>query len=241
MEYIKASEAAQLLCITERQLRREVTKGVIRQHFPKGRRIPYYDPDEVAVLSEMRSRKMSLAEIAAIAQRTAIQQMRLEKLVQQILQATGADIPLIPVDRESVVALYLKAQDAQEQKRRHSVQEVAEWAGIFSSLGEEHFVAIETYFGVEEPWKVFNLLSRRLYVEYPLALQDDPGALTVFRLLNVSRDRMRRTMWAYVATTHSRTLANKLFPKAQGDVHDDITALVVEKRKKRDFDRRKKN
>jgi len=239
MDYITAKEAARLLGITERHLHREVTKGVLRQHFPQGRKTPYYDPDEVAVLSEMRARKLSLAEIAAIAQRTAIQQLRLEKLLQQVMKTVGADVPLLPVDRESIISLYLRAQDAQEQPHRHSVREVMEWAGIFSALGEEHLQAIETYFGVEEPWRIFQLLAMRMYTEYPNNLQGDPGAQTVYRLLNVARDKMRRTMWSYVAINHNRTLANKLFPKAQGDVHDDITALVVEKRRRRDISRRK--
>jgi hypothetical protein len=239
VEYIKAKEAADILGFSVRQLSTEVRRGMLKQHFPSGRRTPYYDAEEVSELAELRKKKISLPEVAAMAQRAHMQSLRQEKLTRQLMTAIGADIPNLPLDREYIVSLWYKLLDDLQAPRRHTLREVLEWSGIFSSLGEEHLQAIETFVGIEEPWKPFAELSMRLYAESPTNLRNDPASDSVYRLLNVARDKLRHTMKIYMALKKGTVLANKMFPKAGEDVHNDILALVIEKRRKRDKARRK--
>ena len=239
MEYIPAEEAASILNISVRQLRREVRKGMLRQVFPDGQKVPYYDPEEVAFLANLRTNKISLPEVAAAAQRTQMYMMRLEKRMNQLMTAVGADIPCLPLDKEYLTSLYFRVQDAVEPPRQHSLKEVLEWSGIFATLGEEHLQGIETYMGIEEPWRPFAELSMRLFSGSPNNLRNDPGADAVYRVLNVSRDKLRRTLGMYLTLKHGPVLTHRMFPQSKNDVHNDILALVIEKRRKRDQARRK--
>lgn len=240
MQYITAKEAAEILNITVRQLHREVRKGMLRQLYPKGYKTPYYDPEEVSILHTLRKKKISLPEVASLAQQAHMRVMHLEKLVEQLIKAVGADIPHLPLDKESVTALWYKAQQALEEPHRHTLKEILEWSGIFSSIGEEHLMAIESHMTIADPYKVFVELGVRMFKEYPYNHDQDPGTSSVFRMLNVSRDKLRRAIWSYVSLSSDggKFLACKMFPKSRGDVHDDILALVIEKRRKRDIGKR---
>jgi hypothetical protein len=233
MEYLTAEEVASILGIGRRQLGRHVRKGLLRQFHPEGKQVPYYDPEEVTALLNIRNKSVSSTALSMLVKQTSMRVTHLEKIVEQLITALGANIEVLPIDKDSVVALWYRAKAALEAGTGQDTKEVLAWAGIFSAIGEEHLEVLATALELEEPYNVFTKLGKELYKKYPYGLEDDPGAKGVLQLLNVSRDKLRRVMESYISMTSGKVLGYEIFPKSKGDAHTDIVALIVEKKRRR--------
>lgn len=225
MELISSEEAAEILGVNRRQVTQLTRDGLLRSKLVGNANM--YDPNEVHQLREIRASSLTLAEVAARAARAEMTAYRLERQVSQLLDVIGANIPSADIQKDAVVALHLKVEDALKDKGIPTVEDLMYWAQTFQSLSEEYFHVVAKEFETEEPWTPYLNLSNQLLRKTPYArLKTDLELSTAHNFLEMARRGMRQVMFFYVRTTSNKRIAHRLFPESLNDVHEDVLAMV---------------
>jgi DNA-binding transcriptional MerR regulator len=228
MELISSKEAAEILGIGMRQLSKLASEGYIFPQQKKGdRRSNYYDPNEIAAFAQLRKEGVNLVKLAAQVQRTDIRSRRTERLQQHLFSVIGADVPLLKLDRESVIAMHLKVQDALELPV-FTQNEVLEWAKTFYSMGEEYFETVGSIIETDDPWKPYTDLAKKIALMAPFReMEADVEVKAVYNYLKIATRFMRQAAFFYVRARYGERSAYRTFPESTGDAHEDILALAV--------------
>jgi len=164
--------------------------------------------------------------LAGLAYSAHLDVMRLERRLDQLVDALGFDLPTMKLDEESVMALYLKAQDA--LKKNLTPQEVYDWIRTISTLGEEYFFALHRYTREDHPWKPFHQLIIKMLEAAPFEkLTNDPEYKFLYKCLNAVRKAFRDVIIMYTQSKFENlTLTARMFPQIKGDLHETILALM---------------
>lgn len=225
MDLMGYREAAQVLGISADTIRVYVRDGLLRSY--GGSRIIQLDPNEVYKLRELREAKLTFVEVAFQAAKAEMTAYRLERQVSQLLSIIGADIPSASLEPEAVRALHVRVEETLNQRVLADINEVMFWAQTFQSLSEEFFHVVAEEMVTNTPWKKYLELSNKLLRGMSSAnLQNDLELRTAYNYLEMARRSMRQAMFFYVRTTSGKKIANRLFPEALGDVHEDVLTMV---------------
>lgn len=215
-----------MLGVTKRHLSRMTKDNLIRAQ--RQGSANFYDPSEVFLLKEIRASNTTLVEVATRAARAEMVAYRIERKQEQLLSILGVDLPDVDLSKDAVVALHLRAQDELESTRKLKCDDIMFWARTFQSLNEEYFHEVARQFLTDRPWARYYNLSNKLRKEKPVKkLQRDLALHNAYTCLAISTNSMRQGMWFYVCSTAGKRLADKRFPEARADVHEDIMHLVI--------------
>lgn len=223
---ISLKETAKILGVSTRQVQRKVNQGLLKAHYSG--KYTLFDSNDVYDLAELEASKPPLAKIAAVANRANLSAQRTERIVDRLLTALGVDYPKIPLDKEGVIALHIKAEDALKEFIPCPLDQVSEWTRIFDAIGEEYFAAVEEYTGSKEPWAVYTNLAARLSSNFVHGeVLDDREIRVVYGCLEKARQAIRRTAFFYIQNKYGLSTARKSFPEVKLDVHEDILSLAL--------------
>jgi hypothetical protein len=133
---------------------------MVQPVYSKDRRLSErgYRREEIAALAEARERGLNLPRVASMAARSYAAARALEHRVDRLEQVLGIGANPLPLDEESVLALYAEASDRLRPPRK--LDEITRWTRIFLAMGEEFFELLEAYTGDEDGWAVFMDYAR---------------------------------------------------------------------------------
>lgn len=227
-ELITAKEAAGILDCTTNQLRRIARQGSLQVRFDNGqvRGNARYKRSEVNALAEIREKKLSLPQVAAMAQRAYVSSRALETRVERLLEVMNIDIPRLPLDKQSVQSMYVHIEDTLAMDPLIlSPEDVYEWAKRLYGMGEEYFGLIEKYCGDNEPWQKPLKLARKISLDAPNA-HIDRQSDEAYSRFEFARKSLRHAAYFYVREGHGKPIASRLFPETIGDVNQKIMAMM---------------
>jgi hypothetical protein len=225
---ITLKQAADLLCCTTQHVYVFVRQGLLRPQYPEGKSLTegqHFFEEEVSALVEAKAMGSDMPTVAAMARQAFVSSRMLERTVEQLLEVLGAKIPRLPPDKDSVLALYIQAEDALHSSELPSAKEVLDWARVFYGLHEDYLALVTVYVGTDEPWRIFMDLAQKLYNEAPVGTADKELE-AAYGYLAVSVRNARNVAYFYVRHRLGRIVASDVFPNTTGDVHEEIIALA---------------
>lgn len=224
-DLVTVKEAAEILEISEKQVRSYIRDGSLAAQYPEGRKLSaptMIHREELAGLAEFLRSDMSIPKLMAIARRAHIASRSLERVVRRINAATGANVPIADLSKEAVVATYLQVEEALEEYKVRSPEEITRWSRVFLAAGEEYFEAVAQHTGDQQPWKKFLDLAVRIRKEAPVTIADTELS-TAYGYFAAAARFMRQAAYFYVRNHHGLPVASSLFPETA----DDLVAPVL--------------
>lgn len=228
-DLLTAQQVAGMLGVTTDMVQKLVRQGLLKPQYQGTSLVAprLYRETDVAALVEAREAKLDLPTVAAIARQAYTASRSLERVVKQLLELLGADVPLLKLGKDDVLSLCAKVDDALEQEFPPEAREVLDWAKIFYAIGEEYFELVASQLGDEEPWKRFLDLGQKLSREAPRkSFMIDKELEAAYGYLEVARRNLRNSSFFYIRNRHGRKTASDLFPEVKGDKHEDIITLA---------------
>jgi len=227
-DLLTVQQVARMLGVTTDMVQKLVRQGLLKPQYQGSITAPrLYREADVAALVEAREAKLDLTTVAAMARQAHTASRSLERVVKQLLELLGADVPLLSLEKEDVLSLCAKVDDALEEEFLPEAREVLSWAKVFYAIGEEYFGLVESHLGEKEPWKRFLDLGQKLVREAPRkSFVIDKELEATYGYLEVARRNLRNAAFFYVANKHGQRLASGLFPEVKRDRHEDIITLA---------------
>lgn len=226
-QLISAKETAAILGLSVASINHLVRQGMLQPVYSKDRRLNdrRYRKDEVAALAEARERGLNLPRVASMAARSYATARALEHRVDRLEQVLGIGMSPLPLDEESVLALYAEASDRLRPPKK--LEDLSRWTRIYLSMGEEFFELLEAYTGDEEGWVVFMDFARATMEAQPE--EADPEVKQAYEMLLAARNHLRNVCFIYARCKYGVRKANRVF---HGDEHDEILKIVDSLRKR---------
>lgn len=225
-QLISAKEAAAILGLSVASINHLVRQGMVQPVYSKDRRLSErgYRREEIAALAEARERGLNLPRVASMAARSYATARALEHRVDRLEQVLGIGANPLPLDEESVLALYAEASDRLRPPRK--LDEITRWTRTFLAMGEEFFELLEAYTGDEDGWAVFMDYARA-------ALEAEPEDAHIemkqaYELLFAARNHLRNVSFVYTRNKYGARKANSIF---HGDEHEHILRIAEGMRK----------
>ena len=226
MELVDATRAAEILGVTKRQIHNLARQGVIRAHYPKGRKLSapqMFKAEEVAAYAELREKKLGLVEVASIAQQALITCRMLERTVDRMRGLIGM-CPLPDFSKDAILEKYNQAQDALQSELPFDVDEVVEWSHFFQNVGEEYFELVEKHTGDGSPWNYFLKLASKMRKEAPE--YTDRETQVAYDCLAVASTFMRQSAYFYIRNKYGKRTAAKICPETADDIASPVLAMA---------------
>jgi hypothetical protein len=229
-ELVNGEQAASILGVTSSQLQKMLRRGILKPapESPSTVANRLYRMTDIAALKEIREKGSNPEAAFVEAKRASMEARALRRELDQIRFVLGLNTPHIATDRDSVVSLLLRAEDALREPASRNPTVLLEWAKTLYGLTESHFEAITFYTDQKEPWRAFLRLGRKLCDgQDVLVTRYNPELETTYQLLNTGLRTARRTAYFHVRTLYGKELAAEMFPEVKGCPHEDVIALSM--------------
>jgi helix-turn-helix protein len=228
-EMVTVQEAADLLGVSVSQMNNIVRRGSIQPYSTDGRVTRHkrlFRLSDIAALREVRSKGYNLQGVLVESRHSAIETRALRRELDRVKFLLGIDIPSLPTDRDTLVALLLRAEDAIRELATQNPHELLGWARVLYAIGEAHLEAITYHTGQQEPWRVFLNLGRHLCLGQDFQRTIYDGELhNIYLLLNAGLRRARQAAYFHVRSLNGKTKAEEMFPEAKNCVHESVIAM----------------
>jgi hypothetical protein len=226
MDLITPNEARALLGVSRRQFCRDIKAGLIKRYFPEHQKRAKYSLEEVKELTKIKKKGCSYKESTMMAQRAYFGLKRMERIVQQLIDAIGLNVQLPDLSEENVAQLHAKAKEDLTNPRALKPAEVLWWANTFRTLGSEYFEAVALFLRVDEPYRPYVELGAKLFKDMPLhAVRNNPDLLFIYGNLKTARQILERSAFFYAHGRFGKRTACTLFPDMEGSFHEQMLAL----------------
>ena len=223
-DLVDTAEAAEMLGVGLRMFQSIVQGGAIAPYTKRGRQ-QLFKPLDIQTLKELRRGDTSLSGLIIEARRSAIESRSLRKELDLIKAYLGVNFPTLSLEREAVIDLVLRVEDAVREKRLPSRDELLEWARTFHGITEAYLEAVALYVDTQEPWRGFVSLGWHLCSSQPQNTRPDRELETIYALVHAGVRIMRQASYFYVIAKKGRTIANSLFHEASATIHDEVLLL----------------
>ncbi len=223
---ISAKEAGAVLGLGVWRINHLVRQGMLQPVYSKDRGLNerLYRKDEVAALAEARERGLDLAHIASMATQGYAASRALERRVERLEQVLGIGMDALPLDEESVLALYAEASDKLHPPR--GLSDITRWTRTLFCMGEEFFELLEAYTGVEDGWVVFMDFARAVLDNAPVEASTE--VMQIYEMFRAARNHLRNVSFIYARSKYGAKKANLVF---HGDEHDELIKIAEGMRK----------
>lgn len=222
-ELLTEAQAAAYLRVGERQLRKMARRGHVKlQQTEHGKA---YRKSDLRILEGLLTEGVPTGFVEA---KQLVSEVRaLTNELNRIKFVVGLDLPKLGTDRDSVISLLLKAEDALREQPTKEPEELMVWARNLQALTEAHLEAITRYTDQKEPWRAFLNLGHKLCAAQDIQVTNESAELTlIYALLNASLRNARRVAYFHVRDLYGKAYARKLFPQAEGCPHEDVIAMA---------------
>jgi hypothetical protein len=226
---VSLAEAANILGIGQRQMRKLVERGVIKPHPTESKstiKKRLFRMTDVASVREIWDKGVN-PEAAFVEARQAAMEVRvLRRELEMIRQVIGIDHPIIGTDRDTVVGLLLEAEDLLREPPSKDSALLLTWARRLHAMTEGHYESITFHTDQKQPWRAFLNLGRHLLKGYdPLVTRYDINLHTIYQLLGAGLRHARMAAYMHVRAVYGKMYAAKIFPEVKGCPHEEVIAL----------------
>lgn len=213
----------------EKRLGKEQTKafvaaGVLRPTKKAKKGYQHFDSNDVELLADLRDQELTLAQAVGMAKLAEFRARRAERLVSQVMDMLGVNIPTISTEPGELQALYTRAEDDLKRDADFELSELREWTKIFFAIGEEHLEALQRYVGTPEPHMVFLQLSKKLRRQYIPAknVLSDVAA----EYLTASSRCLRQTVYFFMQPQQGTVAARATTDIQNTDINRELLNLM---------------
>lgn len=226
-----ASEVAKILNVDIRTLQGMVRRGLL-QPAAKRRTVTASTPfraDEVAAFADVRFKKLDLGFVASMAMRAYVISKANERRIDRVSDLLGLDLPALETDEDSVVRLFIEAQEHELPERvLPPLEEVRRWATVLFSIDENYLRLVEHHTGCTEPWEPFFELAQRMLEAAPARSTIRSRELeAAFAYLEAARRHFRGVMYFFYRARHGQRAADRAFPEmTDRGVDAEMAALL---------------
>jgi DNA-binding transcriptional MerR regulator len=224
-EVIPIEAAAKILDVGVDEMHYLTDQGYIKSVALTGVTRKHYHTSDVAALAEARAKRLSLNDVAAMAQKAYAISRANEQKLKNVLHFLGLDVRALGTDEEDVKSFVLQAKDALADVPAKCVEArwVYEWARQIYAVNEGYLRLIAGYIDTEEPWKNFMALLRRMMELAPLNLFGANKELeSAYGYLEAAARSLRHAAYFYVRDQYGVRTADKSF-----DIAEDYTAPIL--------------
>lgn len=227
---VSPEEAANMLGISTRQLQRMVKQGTLKPH-PSSKstaKLRLFRMSDISAIHEIRS-KGSNPEAAFVEARQAAMEVRiLRKEVERMRVVLGLNMPVIDVDRDTVIRLLLEAEDALRELPTQDHEKLLYWSRVLHALTETHLEAITFHSSQKEPWRAFLNLGRHLLSGYNFSVtRYDLELNNIYLLLAAGLKSVRQVAYFHIRNLYGKEYAAKIMPEVKGCPHEDVIAMSL--------------
>jgi hypothetical protein len=218
-------EAARLLEMGRPAVDRLVKRGVLRTTMQGARH--FFRLVDLEAFIEVRKRGTDPEAAFFEARQAAMETRAMRKELDNLKFVLGIDTLGLGTDRDSVVSLLLKTEDALRGPPILEHEELLTWAKNLYSLSESHLEAITFHTDQKQPWRAFLALGRKLCsYEDMRSTRDDPELYTTYRLLNAALRHARQVAYFHIRGLYGKAYAARLLPEVKGCPHENVIALA---------------
>lgn len=221
---LSVQEAARILKVEPRTLRRMVHRGLIRPvSLGAANRLRFHLSD-IAVASRIRNARVELHQVSNVAHRAlAIAEMT-ERKLEDLYTLLGIGYTMLSTDPESVAGLYSEAERLLElDEPALSIEDVRYWARTFLAMTDAYLRLVEDSIGRAEAWQVFVNLAEKLCEKAPRGMFNFHKDLeSAYGFLEAGRRNIFACAFFFVRNRHGHNVALELFPDRRRTLDEAI-------------------
>lgn len=229
-ELIDSDEAADVLGVNRQWIAKLVRTGRLCPHPSSPSMVVdrRFLRSDVTALKEIRELGKNPEAAYVEAKKSALETRAMRLELDRLKFVLGLDSKPLPLDRDSVVSLLLKAEDALNDPGYRDPEVLLSWARVLHMLTESHYEAITFYTDLKEPWRAFLNLGRQLCASQDFTLTKyDADLAGIYSLLHAALKTARRTAYFHVRNQHGGVRAWKIFREVYKFCdHEDVIALA---------------
>lgn len=213
---ITRQQAAEILGVTVRHLRKLVREGTILPADTGKGRIDLFRIEEVYALAQLRGQRLNLADTARMAVQAHATARAAQQRLDKLCHLLGFGVNRLSYEDDAVHALHAKVQYALTSDLASAeTGELMDWAATFHSIDESYLRIIENYTNDSEPWSSYLALSNALMKHSNLS--EEMNMRFAFSCLDSARKHLRHVSYFYVRTTYGAKAANAAFEETVDD------------------------
>ena len=224
-DIVTIEEAARILGVCHRMVHKLVRDRLLHPvPLPGPNKLKkYFRLADVAAYAETQTKKISLADVATMADRAYAVSCGNEKRITNLMRVLGLDSKVLETTEEAVVSLVLRMEDTTLSPPVPKAKDVMEWARTFLAVNEGYLNLVASYTASEEPWAPFMHLAQVLSEGMPTdALVADKELEEAYGYLEAGRRNLRHVGYFYIRERHGSKKADMLFP-----VEEDYATPVM--------------
>ena len=225
---LSVQEAARILKVEPRTLRRMVHRGLIRPVSQGSANRLRFHLSDIAAASRIRNARIELHQVSNVAHRALAMAEMTERRLEELYTLLGIGYTVLSTDPDSVTALYTEAAYVLEAKEPElSVEDVRHWARTFLAMTEAYLRFTEDSIGSAEVWQVFVNLAEKLCERAPRGMFNFHKDLeAAYGFLEAGRRNVSACAFFFVRNRHGHNIALSLFPDRRKTLDDAVLAFL---------------
>jgi excisionase family DNA binding protein len=225
---LTTQEAARLLKVETRTLRRMVRRGLIRPVAQGAANRLRFHLSDIAAASRIRNARIELHHVASVAHQALALAELTEHRLNELYTLLGIGYAPLPTDTTSVTRLYQEAERLLEvEEPELSVEEVQRWARLFLAMTPAFLRLTEEALGQPEIWQTFVTLAEKLCEQAPRGLFNFHKDLeSAYGFLEAGRRNAFSCAFFFVRNRHGHHAALELFPDRRKTLNEAVLAFL---------------
>lgn len=225
---LSAQEAARILKVETRTLRRMVRRGLIRPVSQGAANRLRFHLSDVAAASRIRNARVELHLVSNVAHRALALAEMTEQRLDDLYTLLGIGYAPLSTDPEAVTKLYSEAECLLQVKDPElSIDEVRTWARAFMAMTETYMRLMEDTVGRAETWHVLVDLAEKLCEQAPKGFFNFHKDLeAAYGFLEAGRRNVFSCAFFFVRNRHGHQIAIELFPERRKTLDDAVLAFL---------------
>lgn len=225
---LSAPEAARLLKVETRTLRRMVRRGLIRPVAQGAANRLRFHLSDIAAASRIRNARLELHQVAGVAHQALALAELTEHRLNELYTLLGIGYAPLPTDPTSVTQLHEEAEHLLEIPHPElPVDEVRRWASVFLTMTGAFLRLTEEVVGTTEAWQPFVALAEKLCEQAPRELFTFHKDLeAAYGFLEAGRRNVFSCAFFFVRNRHGHHAALELFPDRRQNLDEAVLAFL---------------
>lgn len=215
--WLTAKQVASILDVSAVTVRRMSRSGFFSAELQNGE-WKYCREEVIATLDSEKRRPI---DIQLTASRALAIAERLDRQLQLVTRYLGLDAPMLGTTEDDVVALYIRVEEALEEKLHFTAEETYDWARIFFAMSPEYLELVYRHTRNATPWRPFLDLARFLF-EKAAAAEVGRDLRAASAYVHSARNHLMAITHVYLQPKMSERTAHQKFPELKEDPDEPI-------------------
>lgn len=225
---LSTNEAAKILKVDPRTLRRMVRQGLVRPAAKGPDHLLRFHAADVHAASRLRGTTVEPHRISTIARQALALAEATERRLEELYTLLGIGYVVLPTDSHAVANMYNEAAKLLEcDAPEPTVEEVQYWARLFLAVTPAYLRLVEDAVGEQDAWHVLVELAAKLCERAPVATFRFHKELeSAYGFLEAGRRNVFSTAFFFTRNRHGRDVAVELFPDGRKTLDEAVLAFL---------------